>query len=807
MRRGRRFLWACVLLSAFLTALLMVSLPSLLEKGIKRALEDGPIELKQFTIEHIGMRMVLLGKGQAAFERGSIGWDEVEMAYSLSSLKGAGLETVAIDGLELEWVWIDGEPAVFDSNEAAGDPLNPVFRSDAEEALPEQTDDAATGSDEREVLRETPFPKMGDWLPFRQFQVSSGQFRLVGDGPRVEIGFSGEVRLEPGRVETDVLVGDNALDLSLSLKYHPGTAEGRWLGAGTIDLGEAFALAMTMEPAFVDSGLITSVEGSPLRFDFLVERTADMASNWSVEAQLGTHRIESRRWGVVLLKEALLMGFGSSQTNRFETGWAVEAIRRGSFATGPFRLDFSVDDQRWALESETIDFEDRGMSGTAAVRGTGHLGSGLSPVGQIELAFASLRFPEVTIAPFSIFGERLDTGWRLDASLLHIEGVGQSTIRESRFFWQDTTRTGVGEANFFGAFGQRLGTLTVETRIDEAKTLLVELAMAEGEASRAVELRARISESGWDAHVQGDLPESWLNEALGWTEWSGWRVEAGLPLEMEMALRSGPLMSGEGRLSMQSLSLQHTSGLQVEEINFDTAFRVQGWPSTVGLQTLTIGSFLMGGLEAEEISVSWSLPTLQQLRVESIEGSLGSGGFRVDPFVVPLAQPAFETLAHLRGIPVQLLFDLVGETRFRVEGTVSGTVFAGWEAGAFLLGTGSFTLDAGGPARFLFQDSDFLERTVASLGGVPEAVRAPLREALLSEGIDVDRLLVKFGPSGDGDLLVVRLELAGNCANEAIQIPIRGIVVEQRLSATDLARLLGLQGMRPIRLITSSLRD
>jgi hypothetical protein len=202
----------------------------------------------------------------------------------------------------------------------------------------------------------------------------------------------------------------------------------------------------------------------------------------------------------------------------------------------------------------------------------------------------------------------------------------------------------------------------------------------------------------------------------------------------------------------------------------------------------------LGEFALEDVQGQFAIPTLDRFILTDFQADFNGGRMRLEPFTTSLQDPAFGTVLIAEDIPVQSFLEILEETRFRMEGTVTGQIAIGWEKDQLLLGEGQFSLDdevGGKTARFVFRDPDFLAQTFASLGGIPDEAKKRLYAALLEEGITLEKLDVSVLPMRYSGEIGIRLHLSGHCANEAIEVPIRGLVIDQRMRAEDLTKILG----------------
>jgi hypothetical protein len=172
----------------------------------------------------------------------------------------------------------------------------------------------------------------------------------------------------------------------------------------------------------------------------------------------------------------------------------------------------------------------------------------------------------------------------------------------------------------------------------------------------------------------------------------------------------------------------------------------------------------------------------------------------VDPFTVDPLDPEPVIGINFSRLQAGLLLDWYGENRFAVEGTLSGKLGLQWRDGVWLVGEGGLRIDKSNTeSRFVFSDEAFLREQFVSLTGVPEDLKRPLLSALLRKGIRIEDLELQLEAVPGGDDVSLKLTLSGETVTEEIEVPIRGLVINNLIPRDDLARLLGLIG--PVRFL------
>ena len=196
--------------------------------------------------------------------------------------------------------------------------------------------------------------------------------------------------------------------------------------------------------------------------------------------------------------------------------------------------------------------------------------------------------------------------------------------------------------------------------------------------------------------------------------------------------------------------------------------------------------------------MEWELPSIRHLVVRKLEGQVGEGTVSLDPFVMDPLNPVLDTVIQVRHLDADLLRLWLGEDRFSMQGTISGSLSIGWENGELVLGEGVFELDEEvATGQFTFTDESFLREKFASFGGVPVELRDRLLDALLQKGIRIDSLEISLGPSAEEGVLLFKIAISGESKSEMLEVPIKGFVINNLISLEDLSHLLGM--VAPVR--------
>lgn len=336
--------------------------------------------------------------------------------------------------------------------------------------------------------------------------------------------------------------------------------------------------------------------------------------------------------------------------------------------------------------------------------------------------------------------------------------------------------------------------LTVEGRI-----------VPPAESSGRPYLRGRLekAETKVDFEFESAPPLAWINELVR-TFTTIEAVFSGGDLMLRGNLSGkGLLLEGQLQAALRDLHVSFSDSVDLAGLSGDWDFRVNGFPQSYGIQELRIDSITTGSLVLTDALVEWVLPTMGMLRVLKAETRLSGGRVTLDPFGMDPASPEVRTRLRFHDLPANILMDLLGEKRFRIDGEVSGSLAVQWRDGIIYLGDGSLGMNTSrGNGRFVFTDPSFLEEQFSALSGIPAKLRQPLLQVLLDRGIRIERLSLDLIPLRERGEVSLRLEVSGETANEYINVPIRGFVINNIISEEDLGRLLGLMG--PVRFLPGS---
>lgn len=345
-----------------------------------------------------------------------------------------------------------------------------------------------------------------------------------------------------------------------------------------------------------------------------------------------------------------------------------------------------------------------------------------------------------------------------------------------------------------GAFG--FGRWRVDAVHHDARTSSLTWALMD--SPDQVALTGSVGRAGdaLDLVVDGTLPLGWVNALVNWWQGDSALLSGSGPrIEAQLA-GSGYLLKGYVRVLMESLNVALAEdGPILEGISGDTRFRVNGLPGTDGRQQLRIESLTTGKVRLENLLLEWALPTIRHFRLEEAVARLGQGRVVVDPFTTDPMTPVVSTRIRFEQIAGGQFLEWLGERRFAIEGTVSGQIGIKWQAGVLHIGDAELRMDSAATInRLRFSDKSFLEEQFASMAGVPDDLKEPFLATLLSDGIRISDLTLALVPLPESREVALRLKLSGETRSEAMEVPIAGLVINNVISETDLAELLGLFG-------------
>lgn len=794
----RAFLVAGLLSLALLTGFMLLNeLPRFAAAFLANRLRAEGVTVEQFGVSGIGLSESAVGQGRLVVREAEVDWEQIHVSYGLGDLLRRRVDTVTFSGLS-----IGLNPSVFRLRPKAG----PDEAQGAGPLLPEREfgeDRILSPLPDSEGVADFVEPTSGErvsvatvlgQLPFRSIVVDEARFRWTGGVEAAsELRWSIQLSETPTAPSARLSIGERLMEADFKLMPKGETGAYDLIGSGQLELsGVAEVMQSIPLEAFgaLDGLEVESVE--PAQFDVLVAEIGSALQSWSFDVHAQGLRIHDNAAGYAEIDEMSLLGYGGSEGLALEGGLSFDEAQFGGFKVNACRVRLSVSEETWTLYSNAFPLRLNELSGSAAIRGGGLLGLNGVASGQAELAFSELKSASTVLGPFSLHITDFGMEPLFRVSPIEIEGGGRLLISDTEGLWSCTENRGHVKAEVQGAAGSYLGKLFLEVS-RHASGMELNLTVADEQLQEFLSGRFAFERRLKTVEGEGIIPLTWLQEAMTWTGLADYTLSGEAGLDLSFRLEAGLLPKGWARLAFSGLSLCMPNGINFREMGTQLQVRVFGLPATVGLQELEIGTVEWEDFRFEDIVIQWAMPSLQQIVVEKTWGRFREGTVEGAPFTFDPQYPEIVTRLNFESIPVQVILDLLKEDRFRMEGRVRGQLGIGFKATRLQLGEGLFELEQqAGPARFVFQDEVFLRRSVQGLGSVSSEVRDRLLEALSREGIAVDGLRLSMSPTS-ADELTVRLELSGHCTTEAIEIPIEGFVINQRISFDDLGKLIGVQ--------------
>lgn len=794
----RVFLIAGLSSLALLTGyLILTELPRFAATFIANRLQAEGVTVERFGVSGIGLSESALGPGRLEVPEAEVDWEQIRVNYELGDLLKRRVDTITFSGLSIGVnpsafrPWLKAGPAeVQDVQQMLPDGEPGEDRI----SLPQPTSRGNADSTDPAFGERIPLSTALRQLPFRSIVVDEGRFRWAGGLEHgLELAWSIHLLEAQTAPSVRLSVGESLLEADFKLMPKGSAGAFDLIGSGQLELKGLSEILQSIPMNFMGALDGVGVESvAPAQFDVLVAEFGSELQSWSFDARAQGLKIHDSALGYAELDEFSLLGRGGPQGLAIEGGLSISAVHLGDLEVGACRVRLSVSEEDWALYSTTFPVGLDDWSGSAAIRGGGLLGTTGLASGQVELAFSELKSASTALGPFSLFIQDSGMDSLFQLSPVEMLGKGRLLISHAEGIWSRSEGKGHVELDMKGSAGDHLGTYSLDlsrhaSGLDLDFTVSDEQEQEFLSGTFAFERRLKALEG------EGRIPLTWLREAMTWAGLADYVLSGEAGFDLSYRLEAGLLPKGRVRFAFSGLSLCMPNGVNLREMRTELEMRVFGLPATVGRQEIEIGAAEWDDFRIEGIVIQWAMPSLQQIVVEKIGGQFREGTIEGETFRFNPQNPVIATRLNFESIPVQVILDLLKEDRFRMEGRVNGQLGIGFRALQLQLGEGVFELDQqAGTARFVFQDEAFLQRSVKGLGGISVDVRDRLLEALSIEGISVDGLRLSMSPTS-ADELTVRLEVSGHCTTEAIEIPIEGLVINQRISFADLAKLLGVR--------------
>jgi hypothetical protein len=787
-------LWgAGVFLALLAVGLGLIGLhPSIWEAAFRFGAQQQGFHVEKIQVQKLGLAELEFGQSKLAGKMGNISWRDVQVDYRLPEVLRGRIRSIEVDGLELELTRrTESAPSTKPPDPPSAQDLGPLSETPASDAqgIPLEQDIRKSL-----VNHFNPVAHLKA-LPFARLQVSDALLRAPGASDlSIELPFSGEINNTDGVLDSAITIGDQLLRTVIHMDPVEAADGYQLFASNRLDVGQSFDLmrAWLSDSAFWMESF--TVEAPDLaEFELYAEGDATDGLRWSLTGNIYEAILSFGKFASVHVEPFTMAGTGSPDRLSLHTGIGIKAFQYKTLSIEPFQLRAVLEDDGLRMKSTLLKFRHGSIAGEAAMRGTIKDFSSDNREGFIELSFQNLKTSGLAATPFSLFAEftAQAVGWTL--SPFELNGAGRLGIHDINGRWESDLESGWLCFEVSGSDAAPLGAVRLEWGNQNDTSYSGEILQNDG----AGFLRAHGMRNldGGVHSLTGAIPSKWINECLQWMAASQWKLASEEPVTLQMDLdMRGALPTGLGQINGENLSISSPIGVSCESLGLNLNFRIKGLPSTEGIQRLTIGSLRLGEFVLEDVQGQFAIPTLDRFILTDFQADFNGGRMRLEPFTTSLQDPAFGTVLIAEDIPVQSFLEILEETRFRMEGTVTGQIAIGWEKDQLLLGEGQFSLDdevGGKTARFVFRDPDFLAQTFASLGGIPDEAKKRLYAALLEEGITLEKLDVSVLPMRYSGEIGIRLHLSGHCANEAIEVPIRGLVIDQRMRAEDLTKILG----------------
>jgi hypothetical protein len=783
--------------------------PEWVENKVSTTLLEEGIIVTDFPVEHMGFRQTRVGKGALVAGRHSIEWDSALVGYRFEDLTEGLLTEVQVNqpGVYLRYlpspVGLEEVPL----EEGTGVQAKPIAPSNLEqpdvivEKDPVRVDPPAVPAlPEREqkslweVIQGIPLSKFyarGGVLDIQLQEEDFFRGALKADMEKQPFGISGEIVVRSDDVDAHVSVRVPAANPVIILQ---GEAAGPPGGVEKYGNSLMEILSGGQEhPRIINSGQLVMDVFSEVAEDGTIKGSSETSIDELKVRGLGIGR-------AITFDDVLVATVYKGGLLNVEAGTEVVLPPLGMLRTTPFGLRASLKEStRMEVETEAFEWEFGSLSGRGALRGQALLDESFSGAnqGRLEAAISGLDYKAVHADAFSILLESDNRMVEVKASPLGLHRAGSIWIEELAGEWDTVARAGQVRFDWYGLVGQLMGSVAAEAKLSNEGQPSITYTLNDPENKPVLSGAFSKSVKGADIHAEGRLPLPWLDTLGKWLEVLPFTL-GGIDPIIQMDLKGAfPLYEGSGRLTLDGVDLSLPEGA-IKGIRSDMDFLVNILPRTAGWQTTSIDSFSRGPFRMADVQIEWELPSIRHLVVRKLEGRIGEGSVALEPFVVDPLKPVLNSAIQIRHLDADLLRRWLGEERFSMEGTISGSLSIGWENGELILGEGVFELDETiSTGQFTFTDESFLREKFASFGGVPVELRDRLLDALLQKGIRIDSLEISLGPSDQEGVLLFKIAISGESKSEMLEVPIKGFVINNLISLEDLSHLLGM--VAPVR--------
>lgn len=790
-----------VLTGAFLGWQFLSLVPRWLENAAKEAVLEEGVVLTALPLEDVGLARSRFGEGALVRDAMVFQWQTLWVDYRLRDLLAGRLHILSLEEAELTVRLpfvsaLVSEPAspVPAQGEAPAAPVPGVA-----EPPPPAVEEAPPPAPRAGIREPASLWRQLQDLPLNGLLVPDGVFKiLIQDEELARSGLKAHLDRQPYGVSGELALedGDSAAHLSLRAPLDDPmvTLQGQaFLTPGTFNgLSRRFdTLVQDRYPRLTSSG--------PILLDFFMDLPGDGLPCGSAQLSAEDILLELPGEGPSIGFRDVIVA-GVYLNNRFKLDGGLNILPPGlhGLAASPFGLRFTWGSGAGiSLETEEVTWEWGPYAGKAGFRASAFRPE-MPPV-RMEASFSTVTGPDLEVLPFSVLLEGQAEQLSLEISPLGLHRSGYLWFEEAGFDWNAAAKTGSGGLVWFDGIGRSMGSLAL-TLGAGGGSMEADLFLSGPDGSRLLSGSFLRQENRLEMDLGGRISMQWL-KALN--DWSGLvpgslrGPDPGLHLDLAGAW---PVFRGGLELILDKVTLELDNGSVLEEIEGTTRLAMNGLPRTDGVQQLRSAGLKSGRFTLKDLLLEWTMPTIRNLEVRTLGGKTGGGSIRLDPFSVDPLNPQFQTRLHMRAVDAGQLLDWLGEERIQLEGKLSGWFSVGWEAGFLTIGEGRLSMDADPEnRRLVFSDPDFLREKISSMEGISPDIRQRFLDTLLEKGVRIDSMAASFGAAPEPGHVLLRISISGESSGEQLELPIREFVINNVISAEDLAHLLGLLGNLRVR--------
>ena len=743
----------CALAGAYPVVLFLLG-PHLVESRLGDTLSKWGVEIGQLEVERVGPTSSQMGAGKISYGEHTLGWRSLQAAYRPLSLMDGQIDNIILDKPVLHLFLPEpGEPVSF--------PQNVLL----------------DGSAPVEV---------------------SGQLPAV----RTDTTYTDS---QPDRKEADnVELADSSV-MEESLQYGiAGTDLTRWLsdlpvgggfledGVLDVDLGNIRLLNAGFESQFVRRA--DGVSGKLTLDDRMISSLFTLESDPTLELTTVFGEMEFRATPLMELftelKDAGWDEAGYLESLSIQTpvhGKVLLESRMG----GALQISSSISTDFFTLNPPWLNLPPISVRDVLLVATYREGLPGLEGGGRIP-QYSSDYF---SIEPFGFMVSSNEGSVLLAADPVGLRRTSTVWLEELSIAYAPAGSSFDGGCTWYNGSGKRMGDIQITGWQDLGGNLSAEMNLSSLDDGLFLESQFSETDEGFAMDVGGKLPPSWLNALGDW--WWGRRfsLSGEAPTIQSQLSQTRYLMRGSIDVGINGSDLLLPSGLILKNMVGECRIRINGLPSSDGEQSLRVEALATGNLRLHDLDITWALPNMRNFLLTSATARLEGGEVSLDSFNCDPLDPVLETNLRIAGLPAQQLLDWIGERRFQLQGTVSGSLPIRWADGVLSLGQAEMRLDSSfGDTRLLFADEPFLKDQFAQMGGVPESLKEPFLATLLSDGIRIRKMSLVFAPDPAKGEVVLRLMASGEARSDLMEVPIESLVINNVISDEDLARVLGFLG-------------